>query len=149
MSETFLTIGVGDFTFLMQWNPHNSYRYRQNKTVRIMENTNKPGYNTFVLTHCTETYGLNKGPNYPKTEKPEFTVLLCVCSGTMEPAEVREIFRDGLFEIQIHDRDRKKMKQEKPAALFGEEPDDDKISSIALVASKGITLALYTVVFSM
>ena len=53
----------------------------------------------------------------------------------MEPAEVREIFRSGLFEIQIHDRDRKKVKQEKPAALFGEEPDDDKISSIALVAS--------------
>ena len=70
MSETFLTIGVGDFTFLMQWNPHNSYRYRQNKTVRIMENTNKPGYNTFVLTHCTETYGLNKGPTLQCTGKP-------------------------------------------------------------------------------
>ena len=54
----------------------------------------------------------------------------------MDAAEVREIFRGGLFEVEIHDRDGRKVKQEKPAALFGEEPDDDKISSIALVASK-------------
>ncbi|XP_063727081.1 uncharacterized protein LOC134854663 [Symsagittifera roscoffensis] len=59
-----------------------------------------------------------------------------VLLGMMDAAEVREIFRGGLFEVEIHDRDGRKVKQEKPAALFGEEPDDDKISSIALVANK-------------
>ena len=59
----------------------------------------------------------------------------CFCSGMLDVAEVREMLRGALFQIEIHDRDGRKVKQEKPPALFGEEPDDEKISSIALVAS--------------
>ncbi|XP_075256484.1 uncharacterized protein LOC142348835 isoform X2 [Convolutriloba macropyga] len=59
-----------------------------------------------------------------------------VLLGMLDVAEVREMLRGALFQIEIHDRDGRKVKQEKPPALFGEEPDDEKISSIALVANK-------------
>ncbi|XP_067683346.1 uncharacterized protein [Haliotis asinina] len=56
--------------------------------------------------------------------------------GTMEQSELREYLNGPALEIEVHDRDRKEEKVKLKATLFGDDLEDEKISSVGTVTSR-------------
>ncbi|XP_048243138.1 uncharacterized protein LOC124146111 isoform X2 [Haliotis rufescens] len=56
--------------------------------------------------------------------------------GTMEQSELREYLNGPALEIQVHDRDRKEENVKLKPTLFGDDLEDEKISSVGTVTSR-------------
>lgn len=57
-----------------------------------------------------------------------------VLLGTLDKSGLAEYLQGPQFEVEVHDRDRK-IEQKKPKpSLFGENPEDEMISNVSLVA---------------
>ncbi|MEE6501572.1 hypothetical protein FKM82_004251 [Ascaphus truei] len=59
-----------------------------------------------------------------------------ILAGTINPGELREYLRGAPIEIEVHDRDQKKLDYVNKPSLFGSEPEDEKLSNVGLVTSK-------------
>ena len=67
-----------------------------------------------------------------------------VLLGTLDKDGLAEYLQGPRFEIEVHDRDRK-LEQKKPKpSLFGENPDDEMINNVSLVAGKSYREAITT-----
>ncbi|XP_062320381.1 uncharacterized protein cfap92 [Osmerus eperlanus] len=62
-----------------------------------------------------------------------------ILTGLLSPGELQEFLQGPPLEIEVHDRDRKVEKPSSGPALFGTEPNDDKLSSVILVSGKRTT----------
>ncbi|XP_069500062.1 uncharacterized protein CFAP92 isoform X2 [Ambystoma mexicanum] len=59
-----------------------------------------------------------------------------ILTENISPGKLREYLQGPPLEIEVHDRDRKIEDFVKKPALFGSEPEDEKLSNVGLVASK-------------
>ena len=59
-----------------------------------------------------------------------------ILTGLLSPGELQAFLQGPPLEIEVHDRDRKVEKPSSSPALFGTEPNDDKLSSVILVSGK-------------
>lgn len=76
-------------------------------------------------THRTK--GLSHGSNI------YFKDVNVILTGLIITEELQEFLRGPLFEIEVHDRDRKAEKHSSIPAIFGTEASDDKLASTAVV----------------
>ena len=59
-----------------------------------------------------------------------------VLLGTLDKGGLAEFLQGPRFQIEVHDRDRK-IEQKKPKpSLFGENPEDEMINNVSLVAGE-------------
>ncbi len=74
------------------------------------------------------------------TGRPHMTRLYwndtyVMLTGTLDQTALREYLARDAFVIEVHDRDRKAAKRiEKPPALFGNDPEDERINSSTYVS---------------
>uniref|UniRef100_A0A8C5QS43 DUF4550 domain-containing protein n=1 Tax=Leptobrachium leishanense TaxID=445787 RepID=A0A8C5QS43_9ANUR len=59
-----------------------------------------------------------------------------ILAGTINPSELRVYLNGPPLEIEVHDRDRKTKGCESTASLYGNEPEDEKLSNVGLVGYK-------------
>ncbi|XP_034151770.1 uncharacterized protein cfap92 [Esox lucius] len=59
-----------------------------------------------------------------------------IMTGLLSPGELMDFLQGPPVEIEVHDRDSKLEKALTTPALFGTEPNDDKLSSVVLVSGK-------------
>ena len=59
-----------------------------------------------------------------------------VLLGNMDKDSLAEYLQGPPLEIEVHDRDRKIVKQKVKPSLFGEFPEDELINNVSLVAGK-------------
>lgn len=62
-----------------------------------------------------------------------------ILTGLLSPGELLEFLSGPPLEIEVHDRDRKMEKPSTSPAVFGTEPNDDKLSNVVLVSGKRTT----------
>ena len=59
----------------------------------------------------------------------------CLLIGMIDPSQLRECLYGPPLQIEIHDRDRIVEKQVLKPTLFGDDLEDEKISSVGTVSS--------------
>jgi len=57
-----------------------------------------------------------------------------VLLGTLDKGGLVEYLQGPQFQIEVHDRDRKIEKKKPKPSLFGENPEDEMINNVSLVA---------------
>ena len=59
-----------------------------------------------------------------------------VLLGNMDKDSLTQYLQGPPLEIEVHDRDRKIVKQKLKPSLFGKVPEDELINNVSLVAGK-------------
>ncbi|XP_066553891.1 uncharacterized protein cfap92 [Amia ocellicauda] len=68
-----------------------------------------------------------------------FNDVSVILTGLLSTGSFREFLGGSPLEIEVHDRDKRMEKPPTKPALFGTEPDDQKLSNVGLVSSKRTT----------
>ncbi|KAJ6668404.1 hypothetical protein lerEdw1_015781 [Lerista edwardsae] len=82
---------------------------------------NLPPHHTRGRDHGTEVF---------------FKDINVILAGTIDPGEFREYLRGPPLEIEVHDRDKKMETILSKPSLFGDEPGDNKLSSVSHAISR-------------
>ncbi|XP_076863682.1 uncharacterized protein cfap92 isoform X2 [Brachyhypopomus gauderio] len=96
---------------------------------------------------CLPVYCQYSFPNMPlhKTKGQQhgsnvyFRDVNVIFTGLLSAADLVQILRGTAVEIEVHDRDRKVENPPASPAIFGTEPNDDKLASVVLVTNKCTT----------
>ncbi|XP_062401688.1 uncharacterized protein cfap92 [Sardina pilchardus] len=86
--------------------------------------------------HNTE---LHKTKSYEQRRNIYFKDVNVIFAGLISQGELIEYLHGSPMEIEVHDRDRKGDSPPKSPSVFGRSPQDDLLSNVALINSKGIT----------
>lgn len=108
---------------------------------------NKPMSYTELREKCNPvhiSYQFYKQPLHQSAGREQGSAVFwddvnVVLLGTLDKDGLAEYLQGPRFEIEVHDRDRK-LEQKKPKpSLFGENPDDEMINNVSLVAGRRTT----------
>lgn len=82
---------------------------------------------------------MHKTKGHEHSSNIYFKDVNVIFTGLFSRGELIEYLSGPPLEIEVHDRDRKGEKRPKSAAVFGRLPQDELLSSVALINSKGLT----------
>lgn len=82
---------------------------------------------------------VHKTKGFEHSSNIYFKDVNVIFTGLISRGELIEYLCGPPLEIEVHDRDRKSEKRPKSAAVFGRLPQDELLSSVALINSKDLT----------
>ncbi|XP_026576708.1 uncharacterized protein KIAA1257 homolog [Pseudonaja textilis] len=112
------------------------------KSAKCLPNTPVPVeelQRTCLPVYCKYTF-YKMCPHYTQGRNHGTDVFFkdinVILVGALDPGEFNEYLRGPPLEIEVHDRDKKMEDLKMTPSLFGEEPEDSKLSDISTVTSR-------------